>query len=74
MSLGEVAMQSKSSKQKFNTHISTKSKIVRVENHMSGILWIMQFLEPQVYKVYYNVIYQDNQSAMIMKKWEIFIW
>ena len=33
----------------------------------------MLLMENQVYKVEYKVINQDNQSDMIMGKWEILI-
>ena len=51
VSLGNVSMQSKKINQKLNTRISTESEIVRVDNHVSGVLWSMLFLETQEYRI-----------------------
>ena len=48
----------------------TESEIVGINDHIYGILWSMRFLEGQGYGVKDNIIYQDNQSAMLMKKKE----
>ena len=52
----EGSMQSKPSKQKPNMRISTEAKIVRVDVHISCILWSMRFLEDQGYRVEYNIL------------------
>jgi len=35
---------------------------------MSGVLWTLKFLEAQGYKIAKNVIFQDNQSAILMER------
>ena len=49
MSLGKGGMQSKQSKQKMNTRKSTEDRIFRINNHMSSVLWSIQFLVYQGY-------------------------
>ena len=44
-----------------------EAKIVVVGDHMSSIVWRIWLLENLGYKVEDSLIYQDNQSAMIMK-------
>jgi hypothetical protein len=41
---------------------------VGVNNAMSMILWTRRFLEGQGYTVTDNVLYHDNQSAMLLEK------
>ena len=66
MSLGKGAMQIKPSNQKLNIQSSAEVEIFGIGNHMSGIFWIMRFLEAQGCLIKENIIYQDNQSAMII--------
>ena len=73
MLLGKGSKQRKSIKQKINTRSSIEAEIVRVDDHVSSIMRRMLLMENQGYKVEYKVINQDNQSAMIMGKWEILI-
>ena len=67
-SLGKGSIQRKWSKQNMNTQISTEDEIVGVNDHMSGALWIMKFLEDQGYVIEDNIIFQENQSEIITKK------
>ena len=59
MSLGKGSIQSKLSKQKLNMQRSTESDIVGVDNHMAGVLCIIQLLDSQGYIIEYNSIFQD---------------
>jgi hypothetical protein len=68
MSLGSGSVFSKSTKQKLNTRSSTEAKLVGVNDAMSMILWTRLFLEAQGVEVTDNVIYQDNQSTMLLAK------
>ena len=68
MSMGKGAMASKSSKHKINSRSSTEAEIIGVDDHMSGVLWTLKFLEAQGYKIAKNVIFQDNQSAILMER------
>lgn len=68
MSLGKGSPYSFSKKQKINTKSSTKAELVGVDDGMSLVIWTRNFLEAQGYVVTDNVVYQDNQSAMLLEK------
>ena len=55
---------------KLNTRSSNEADLVGVDDLMPQILWMRYFLEAQGMKVYDNVVYQDNQSAMKLEKME----
>ena len=59
---------STSTKQKLNTRSSAESELLGVDDMMSSILWTRHFLLSQGYKVTDNVVYQDNQSAILLEK------
>ena len=54
-------------KQKLNTHSSTESELVGINDMMPMILSTCHFLTAQGYKVIDNIIYQDNRSASLLK-------
>ena len=68
MSLGKGAIYGTSTRQKLNTTSSTESELVAVNDVLPQILWTRYFLEAQGYKVKDNILYQDNQSAMLLEK------
>ena len=68
MSLGKGAVYSASTRQKLNTRASTTAELVGVDDMMPQVLWTRHFLEAQGYEVKDNVVYQDNQSAMLLEK------
>jgi hypothetical protein len=43
-------------------------ELVAVDDAMPMVLWTRQFLEGQGYTIKDNIIYQDNQSAMLLEK------
>ena len=55
-------------KQKLNTDSSTTSELVAVHQGMPIVLWVRLFLEAQGYSIDNNVVYQDNQSAILLEK------
>jgi len=57
-----------SRKQKLNTRSSTESELVGADGASTMILWTKLFMEAQGYKLRSNVLYQDNQSAMLLEK------
>ena len=59
---------STSTKQKLNTRSSTKSEIMGVSDCMPFFFWTWLFLEAQDYDVTDNIIYQDNNSAILLDK------
>ncbi|KAG7367822.1 hypothetical protein IV203_030565 [Nitzschia inconspicua] len=68
MTLGKGSVYSMSTRQKINTRSSTEAELVGVNDAMSIILWTRHFLEAQGYTVRENIVYQDNESAMLLEK------
>jgi hypothetical protein len=68
MSLGKGAVYGASIRQKLNTRSSTEAELVGVNDLMPQVLWTKYFLEAQGYPVSDNVVYQDNQSTMLLAK------
>jgi hypothetical protein len=68
MSLGKGAAYATSTRQKLNTRSSTEAELVGVDDVMALVLWTRYFLGAQGYTVDDNIVYQDNQSAMLLKK------
>jgi hypothetical protein len=66
MSLGKGAIYSTSTRHKLNTKSSTEAELVGVDDVMPMILWTRQFMEGQGYTIRDNVVYQDNQSSMLL--------
>jgi hypothetical protein len=68
MSLGKGAVYGMSSKQKLNTKSSCEAELVGVDDAIPKVLWTQQFLKEQSIEVTDNVVYQDNQSAILLEK------
>ena len=68
MTMGNGAIQSISRKQKLNTRSSTEAELIGVDDAATMILWTKLFMEEQGYQVKKNVLYQDNQSAILLEK------
>jgi hypothetical protein len=68
MSLGRGAVHGASNKQKLNTRSSTEAEVVGVNDCMPQVLWTRYFLEAQGYEVRDSVVYQDNQSSILLEK------
>ena len=68
MSLGHGSVYSSSTRQKLNTKSSTEAEVVGVDDALPMVLWTRHFLLEQGYNVSDNVIYQDNQGAMILER------
>jgi hypothetical protein len=68
MSLGKGSPFSSSITQKLNTKSSTEAELVGVDDSMPLVLWTRQFLIEQGYKVTDNVVYLDNQSAILLER------
>jgi hypothetical protein len=68
MSLGRGAVHGTSTHQKINTTSSTEAEVVGMHEVLPQILWTLYFLEAQGYRVEESVIYQDNQSAILLAK------
>ena len=57
-----------SNKQKINTRSSTEAELVGVNDALGMVLWVRHFMEAQGYTVGDNVVFQDNQSAILLEK------
>jgi hypothetical protein len=68
MSLGKGSPISASWRQKLNTKSSTEAEPVGVDDSMHVIVWTRNFLLDQGFDIKDNVIYQDNQSAMLLER------
>jgi hypothetical protein len=68
MSLGKGSVYSVSRKQRINTKSSTEAELVGVDDGMPLVIWTRNFISAQGYKVDDNVVFQDNQSAMLLEK------
>jgi len=68
MTVGKGCPINMSSKQKINTRSSTEAELVGVNDAMSLVLWVRMFLEAQGFEVIENVVFQDNQSTMLLEK------
>jgi len=68
LSLGFGCVYSMARKQKLNTTSSTEAEIVGVHDAMSQVLWFRYFLIAQEIKISNNILFQDNQSAIILHK------
>ncbi len=68
MSLGKGSVLLASIKQKINTRrSSTKAELVGVNDAMTLIIWTQNFLKEQGQHVTDNMVYQDNQSAILLE-------
>jgi hypothetical protein len=57
-----------SRKQRINTKSSTEAELVGVDDGMPLVVWTRNFLEAQGFSVSDNVVFQDNQSAILLEK------
>jgi hypothetical protein len=65
--LGKGALSNTSKKQGLNTRSSTEAEIVGADDMVGPMLWTGRFLEAQGYPLKQNVMYQDNQSAILLE-------
>ena len=68
MSLGKGSPYSSSTRQRLNTKSSTEAELVGVDDGMSSITWTRRFLVEQGVHITDTVVYQDNQSAMLLER------
>lgn len=67
MTMGKGCAYAISRRQRLNTTSSTEAELVGVSDVMGLVLWTRRFLEAQGYTVRDNIVYQDNQSAMLLE-------
>jgi hypothetical protein len=68
MTLGKGCPMSSSIRQKINTKSSTEAELVGVDDGMGIITWTRNFLREQQFNVTDNIVYQDNQSAILLER------
>jgi hypothetical protein len=68
MTLGKGCPISSSTRQKLNTKSSTEAELVGVDDGMGLIIWTQNFLQEQQFKINDNIVYQDNQSAILLER------
>ena len=68
MSLGKGSPFSSSISQKLNTKSSTEAELVGVDDGMPLVIWTRNFMIEQGYNVKDNVVYQDNQSTILLAR------
>ena len=68
MSLGKGSVYSLSRKQRIKTKSSMEAELVGVNDGMPLVVWTRNFLTSQGFEISDNVVYQDNQSAMLLEK------
>jgi len=68
LSLGKGGVISVSRKQRLNTKSSTEAEVVGVDDASSQILWTNYFIKAQGYQISETLVYQDNQSAILLEK------
>jgi hypothetical protein len=68
MSMGRGGIYSMARKQKLNTTSSTEAEVVGADDVMPQMMWTRHFLLEQGVEVSRNILYQDNQSAMLLEQ------
>jgi hypothetical protein len=68
LSMGHGAVYGTSTRQKINGTSSTEAEVMGMHKFLPQRLWTRYFLEAQGYGVEESVVYQDNQSAMLLAK------
>ena len=61
-------VHARASKQKLNAKSSTETEVIGVSEYIPFKIWLTNFFEAQGYKLEDKVLYQDNMSAIRMKK------
>ena len=67
MTMGGGAMQTLTRKQKLNSRSSTEAELIGVDDAITQVLWTKLFMEAQGYPIEKNILYQDNQSAILLE-------
>ena len=67
MTFGRGAIQTISRKQRLNTRSSTEAELVGADDAATKILWTKLFMEKQGYGITSNILFQDNQSAILLE-------
>ena len=66
MTLGKGTVYGTCTRQKINTKSSTEAELVGLNDVLPQVLWTRYFLEAQGYEVRDSIVYQDNQSTILL--------
>ena len=66
--MGRGSIYSTARKQKLVTKSSTEAELVGADDVMSQMMWTRNFLLAQGFEVSRNILFQDNQSAMLLER------
>ena len=67
MTQGNGSIITVSRKQKMNTTSSTEAELVATHDCLPGIMWTLRFLEAQGTPLQENILFQDNQSTILLE-------
>ena len=68
MSLGLGVLHAKGNKQKLNVKSSTEAELVANSDYIPYNIWLLMCMGMQGYVIKNNILYQDNQSTILMLK------
>jgi hypothetical protein len=68
MSLGKGVIYGTSTRRKISIRSSTEAELVGVHEVLPQVLWTRYFLEAQGYGAADAIVYQDNQSSILLEK------
>ena len=66
--MGKGSFYSSSTRQKLNTKSSTEEELVAADDILPQLLWTINFMIAQGYKVKYSTLYQDNLSTILLER------
>ena len=68
LSLGRGSLMTKSTKQKINTKSACEAELIGSSDMIPQLIWTKNFLQEQGYEIQDAILYQDNQSAILLQK------
>jgi len=68
MSMGKGVIYGAFTWQNLSTKSSTEAEIIAVSDVLPQVVWTCYFLEAQGYIMSDSIVYQDNQSAILLEK------
>jgi hypothetical protein len=68
MTMGKGVVYATSTRQKLNTRSSTEAELVGMHDVLPQVIWTRYFIMSQGYDGAESVVYQDNQSSILLEK------
>ena len=66
ISVGNVALVNIARNHKLNTGSSTEAELVSIADILGVMMWCKYFIEAQGYAIKNNILYQDNNSTILL--------